>query len=152
MKDEPPDAPAPPEAAYPPLQPMSKPSKPGKSGASGPKSANDGKGAKDPNGAKGPSGPSGKKPGKASYIPPNTARVLASTLGCLPASMLTSAMLARFLPLPSPVSVSLAYLLWLPIWIAAACWAARATSGKRAWLFVAIFTAIPAALLFLVPH
>lgn len=145
MKDEPPDAPAPPEA-YPPLQPMSKPSKPSKNAKSG------APGSKGTSGPKGPSGSSGKKPGKASYVPPNTARVLASTLGCLPASMLASALLARFLPLPSPISVSLAYLLWLPIWIAAACWAARATSGKRAWLFVAIFTAIPAALLFLVPH
>jgi hypothetical protein len=39
----------------------------------------------------------------------------------------------------------------LLIWIAAACWCARAPSGKRAWLFVALCTAIPAALLFLVP-
>lgn len=86
------------------------------------------------------------------YVPPTTSRVLASTIGVLPASVLATAAVARFAPLSQPAAFGLAYALWIPIWIGCACWAARARSAGRAWLFAAGLTAIAAACVFAIPH
>jgi hypothetical protein len=86
------------------------------------------------------------------YVPPSTSSVLASTVGVLPASVLATAAVARFAPLSSPAAFGLGYALWIPIWIACACWAARARSARRAWLFAAAATAIAAACVFAIPH
>jgi hypothetical protein len=89
---------------------------------------------------------------KSRYVPPTTSRVLASTLGTLPASVLASAALARLVPTALPASFAVGYLLWLPIWIAAICWAARAPGARRAWLFCLVFTALAAAGALALPH
>lgn len=88
---------------------------------------------------------------KPSYVPPTTSRVLASTLGTLPVSILAAAALARFLPLSEPVALAVAYALWVPIWIAAACWIARTQRASRAWLLALTSAVAVAAFVFLVP-
>lgn len=93
-----------------------------------------------------------RKPADRTYIPPTTGRVLASTLGTLPASVLASAALARFAPLPDALGFGLAYALWIPLWVAAACWVARARSGPRAWLLAGTSTLITAVCVFAIPH
>jgi len=91
-------------------------------------------------------------PAKLAYIPPTTSRVLASTLGVLPASVLATAVVARFVPLAPPAAFGLGYALWIPLWLAAACWVARARSGPRAWLLALAITAPAAACVFAIPH
>jgi hypothetical protein len=91
-------------------------------------------------------------PAKPSYVPPTASRVLASTLGVLPASVLATAAIARFAPLSQPAAFALGYALWIPIWVAAACWVARARSGPRAWLLVLTTTAVAAVCVFAIPH
>jgi hypothetical protein len=86
------------------------------------------------------------------YIPPTTSRVLASTLGVLPASVLATAAVARFAPLSQPAAFGLAYAAWVPIWVACALWAARAPSAARAWLFATVAAAAAAACAFAIPH
>jgi hypothetical protein len=86
------------------------------------------------------------------YVRPTTSRVLASTLGVLPASVLAAAAVARFTPVARPLAFGLAYALWVPLWLAAACWVARARSGSRAWLLALTTTAIFAAGVFAIPH
>lgn len=87
-----------------------------------------------------------------SHVPPTASRVLASTLGVLPASVLATAAVARFAPLSQPAAFGLAYAVWVPIWVACALWAARARSAARAWLFAAGATAAAAACVFAIPH
>ncbi len=89
---------------------------------------------------------------RRAYVPPTTSRVLASTLGVVPASVLATAAVARFAPLSQPAAFGLAYALWVPIWVACACWASRAPSAARAWLFAAVVTAVAAACVFAIPH
>jgi hypothetical protein len=89
---------------------------------------------------------------RRAYVPPTLSRVLASTVGVLPASVLATAAVARFAPLSQPAAFGLGYAVWIPIWIACACWAARARSAARAWLFAAALTAIAAGCVFAIPH
>jgi hypothetical protein len=85
------------------------------------------------------------------YVRPTASRVLASTVGMLPASVLVARAIARFAPLSPPAALGLAYALWVPIWLAAACWVACARSGGRAWLIAATTTAAAAACVFAIP-
>jgi FtsH-binding integral membrane protein len=91
-------------------------------------------------------------PTRLSYVPPTTSRVVASTLGTLPLSMLCAAAIACFAPISQPVAIALAYVLWVPLWLAAACWIARSRSGPRAWLLTAGSTVAVAACVYAIPH
>lgn len=88
---------------------------------------------------------------KRPYVPPTTARVLAATIGTLPASLLVSAAVGRFLPASEPVAFGVAYLAWLPVWLTLTCWLACRAPATRAWLTSAAITAVAAALVFAVP-
>lgn len=92
------------------------------------------------------------RPAQRTYRPPTTSRVLAATLGTLPASFLIAAAVGRFLPAASPVSFAAAYLLWLPIWLGLACWIACRAPGLRAWLTCLALTVVAAAIVLGVPH
>jgi hypothetical protein len=85
------------------------------------------------------------------YVRPTASRVLASTLGVLPASVLVAIAIARFAPVARPVALGLAYALWVPLWVTGACWVACARSGARAWLRVATTTAPAALCVFAIP-
>jgi hypothetical protein len=89
---------------------------------------------------------------KPTYIPPTTSRVLASTAGTVPVSVLAAAAVARFLPISEPAALSVGYALWIPIWLAAACWIARAHGAPRAWLLTFGSTLAVGACVFLIPH
>jgi hypothetical protein len=89
---------------------------------------------------------------KRRYVPVTASRVLASTLGTLPAGLLAAAAIARFAPAPRPLAFGLAYALWIPVWIAAACWVGCARGAPRAWLRCLIATAVLAAAVFGIPH
>jgi hypothetical protein len=89
---------------------------------------------------------------RRAYVPPTASRVIASTAGMLPASVLATAAVARLAPLSQPARFGLAYALWIPIWIACALWAARARSATRAWLFAAAVAAVSAVCVFALPH
>jgi len=86
------------------------------------------------------------------YVRPTASRVLASTVGVLPASVLVAAAIARFAPLAQPAALGLAYALWVPVWLAMACGVACARSGRRAWFIAATTTATAAACVFAIPH
>ena len=92
------------------------------------------------------------KPTPPTYVRPTTSRVLASTLGTLPPSLLATAAIARFAPASQPVGFALGYALWIPLWIAAACWVARAHSAARAWLVCLAATLVTGACVLGVPH
>ena len=83
---------------------------------------------------------------KPAYRRPTTSRVLAATLGTLPASLLATIAVARFAPLSSAAAFAVAYVLWIPLWLAAICWVACARSAPRAWLRCLALAAITAAL------
>lgn len=86
------------------------------------------------------------------YVRPTASRVIASTLGVLPASVLIATAIARFAPVSQPAALGLAYALWAPIWVALVCWVACRRSGGRAWLVAATTTAIAAACVFAIPN
>ena len=89
---------------------------------------------------------------KRPYLPPTPARVLAATIGTLPASLLVSAAVGRFLPTSQPIAFGVAYLAWLPLWLALACWIACRAPAARAWLTSLAITAFAAALVFAIPR
>lgn len=59
--------------------------------------------------------------------------ILAATLGTLPAALLATIALARFLPLPDDVRVAIGFVAMIPLWIAAITWGLLARSALRAW-------------------
>jgi hypothetical protein len=93
-----------------------------------------------------------RKPSKRPYLRPTASRVLASTLGTLPASVLVTAAAARFLPASQPTAFAAAYLVWIPIWLAAGCWIACCRSTGRAWLTCLAVTLLAAICVFAIPH
>lgn len=86
------------------------------------------------------------------YVRPTASRVLASTLGTLPASGLATIAVARFAPLSSPAAFGLGYALWIPLWLAAICWVACARGAGRAWLRCLALTVVTAALALAMPR
>ena len=86
------------------------------------------------------------------YVRPTASRVLASTLGTLPTSLLAAGAVARFAPVSQPLAFGLAYALWVPLWIAIACWVACARGAPRAWLRSLALGAALAAAVFGLPH
>lgn len=88
---------------------------------------------------------------KRPYVPPTPARVLAATIGTLPASLLVSAAVGRFLPAAQPVAFGVAYLAWLPVWILLTCWIACRAPATRAWLTSLAITVAAGAAVFAIP-
>lgn len=79
------------------------------------------------------------------------ALVLASTLGTLPVALLTSALLARFLPVSADARFAIGFALAIPLWVTAMCVALLARRGTRAlWLCLGA-TALLALLVLAVP-
>lgn len=60
-------------------------------------------------------------------------RIFAATLGTLPVVLLTSASLARFLPLTEDARFTIGFTLAIPLWVTAMCFGFLARSGLRAW-------------------
>jgi hypothetical protein len=89
---------------------------------------------------------------KRPYVPPTTGRVLAATLGSLPASLLVTACVGRFFPASQPIAFGIAYLAWLPLWLALACWIACRAPATRAWLTSLAITVVAGVLAFAIPH
>ena len=89
---------------------------------------------------------------RARYVPLTASRVIASTLGTLPASVLVAAAIARFAPLSSPVAFALAYALWIPLWLAGVCGIACTRSAARAWLLCLAITLVAGACVLGIPH
>jgi hypothetical protein len=59
--------------------------------------------------------------------------ILAATLGTLPAALLATVALARFLPLRDDVRVAIGFAAMIPLWIAAIALGLLARSALRAW-------------------
>ncbi len=64
-------------------------------------------------------------------------RITAALFGTIPGSLLCSVLLARVLPGDETVRFVIAYMLIIPIAVAAMCAVLLARSGARAWLFCA---------------
>ncbi len=60
-------------------------------------------------------------------------RVLAACVGTLPAAVLASVCLARFLPLAEATRLTLGFMLAIPLWLVAVCFVVLSRSGRRAW-------------------
>jgi cellulose synthase/poly-beta-1,6-N-acetylglucosamine synthase-like glycosyltransferase len=59
-------------------------------------------------------------------------RIFTATLGVLPIALLSSAALARFLPLSRDAAFAVAYVALIPTWVTAMCFGFLAKSGARA--------------------
>lgn len=78
-------------------------------------------------------------------------RILAATLGTLPAALLATIALARFLPLPDDVRVAIGLTAMIPLWIAAITMGLLARSALRAWATCLVAAALLGALVYGVP-
>lgn len=58
---------------------------------------------------------------------------LAALFGTLPVALFAAAAIGRFLPLSADARFALAFLLVIPLWIAAMCVAFLTKNGARAW-------------------
>ena len=74
--------------------------------------------------------------------------IIATVLGSLPIALLTSAALARFLPLSPDARFALAFGLAIPSWVTIMCVTLLARNGLRALLVCAGVSAALAALVF----
>jgi hypothetical protein len=80
------------------------------------------------------------------------ALVFASTLGTLPVALLSSALLARLLPLPADARFAIGFGLAIPLWMTAMCVALLARRGSHAlWICLGV-AAVLAVLVLGVPH
>lgn len=76
------------------------------------------------------------------------ALVLASTLGTLPVALLSSALLARFLPVSADARFAIGFGLAIPLWVVAMCVALLARRGSQAlWLCLGASALLAAAVL-----
>lgn len=73
---------------------------------------------------------------------------LAALFGTLPVALLAAAALGRFLPLSADARFALAFLLVIPLWIAAMCVAFLARRGAQAWAWCIGLSALLAALVY----
>lgn len=76
--------------------------------------------------------------------PVRSGQIAAALLGTLPPSLLGAAGLARFLPCALGTRFVVGYLLALPLWLAAICFAILTRDGRRAWLGCAAATLLAA--------
>jgi hypothetical protein len=73
-------------------------------------------------------------------------RILAAVVGTLPAALLTSACLARFLPLSEDARFAIGFALAIPIWIALMSAGFLARRGALAWAVLVGMSAVLAVL------
>ena len=78
--------------------------------------------------------------------------IATATLGTLPVALLSSACLARFLPLSADARYALAFSTAIPIWLTAMCVIFLARSGKRSALACLVASSALATMVFAVPH
>jgi hypothetical protein len=78
--------------------------------------------------------------------------VFAATVGTLPLALLTSAALARFLPLSADARFASGFGLVIPLWVVAMCGVLLVRSGTRALLVCTGATALLAVLVFGISH
>lgn len=78
-------------------------------------------------------------------------RIVAAICGTLPAALLASACLARFLPLSEDARFATGFVLAVPIWIALMCSAFLARSGLRAWAALGGISVVLAVLVRFLP-
>ncbi|MGC4088050.1 MAG: hypothetical protein QM756_09155 [Polyangiaceae bacterium] len=79
-------------------------------------------------------------------------RVIVALLGTLPLALLTSAGLARFLPLSRDARFAVGFVAAIPLWVTAMCLAFLARSGARASVLCVVVSMMMAALVYGVPH
>jgi hypothetical protein len=80
------------------------------------------------------------------------ALVFAATLGTLPVALLSSALLARFLPVSADARFAIGFALAIPLWVTAMCVALLARRGTRALYICLGVAAVLAVLILGVPH
>lgn len=79
-------------------------------------------------------------------------RIAAGLAGTLPAAVFASVCLARFLPFSESARLTLGFMLAIPLWITAVCFAFLARSGARAWAWCLAVSAALAAIAVGVPQ
>lgn len=79
-------------------------------------------------------------------------RIVAALVGTLPAALLASISLARFLPFSESTRFALGFAAVVPFWVALMCLTFLARSSARAWAALASVSAVLAALVYLVPR
>lgn len=79
-------------------------------------------------------------------------RIVSATVGTLPAALLGSACLARFLPLPEDGRFAIGYAAVIPMWVALMCVTFLARRSAHAWGVLGGVSVALAAVLYLLPR